>query len=69
MPIPPPPQTFICQACGWKKTTLSASDCLMQGVNWYFTCPKCGDAHLTRRPAGRVETMKARLDEFLQHSD
>lgn len=43
MPIPSPPLTFRCIACGWKQTTSGpVSDVRIPGINQFTSCPRCG---------------------------
>ena len=65
MPIPPRPRTFICRACGWKTTTLPLSDCLIEGRDWFSSCPECLHDELESRLATQAEIMKKRLANFL----
>lgn len=64
MPIPPRPRTFICPACGWKRTVILLSDCIMEG-DWYSECPECRHDQLETRLATQAEIMKQRLANFL----
>lgn len=54
MPVRPPPFTFECGDCGWKKTVAPQSDCLRPG-EWVMVCPKCGGDRLKMRAATTVE--------------
>lgn len=65
MPIPPRPRTFICHACGWKRTALPLSDCLVEGRDWFCNCPECRHGELETRLATQTEIMKERLANFL----
>lgn len=65
MPMPPHPRTFICPACNWKRTAIALSDCLMEGRDWFSTCPECRHKELETRLATRAEIMKKRLANFL----
>lgn len=65
MPIAPRPMSFVCPACGWKRTTLPISDALVLGRDWFGQCPACAHQPLDVRPATRTEIMRERLLEFL----
>ncbi|CAD5375350.1 conserved hypothetical protein [Pseudomonas sp. OF001] len=65
MPIPPPPSTFRCTDCGWRRTVIPRSDALILGVDWFEHCPQCGSQTLQWRPASATETFKARLQQLL----
>jgi len=64
MPIPPPPLTFHCPACGWCRTVIPRSDALFQGVDWFERCPQCDSQSLQRRPATAAEILKAKLQRL-----
>lgn len=66
MPIPPQPRTFRCLACNWQGTTIPLSDCLLSGIDWHSSCPKCHNDALDCRLATRSEIMKKRLSDFLR---
>ncbi|RMW98656.1 hypothetical protein EBQ25_08795 [Allofranklinella schreckenbergeri] len=51
MPIPPPPCTYRCPACGWSKTVQPASDALIRGVDYFDRCPRCDAQPLERHRA------------------
>jgi len=51
MPVPPPPQTFACRECGWKKTTAPRSDVLFPGIDVFDHCPACSNRTLDVRRA------------------
>jgi len=42
MPIKPPPTTWHCPKCQWRKTVSPKSDALQAGVEWFDHCPQCG---------------------------
>ncbi|KAF1053634.1 MAG: hypothetical protein GAK43_01304 [Stenotrophomonas maltophilia] len=66
MPIPPPPTTFTCPVCTWKKTRLPLSDALVAGRDFFSHCPRCQHQPLEQRPASRAEIMRTRLNHFLK---
>lgn len=61
MPVPPPPTTYICNKCDWKRTVFLASDVRMEGINSFHRCPSCGSIELTRRRANLLELLAARI--------
>jgi hypothetical protein len=65
MPIPPPPMTFSCPSCGWKKPTTPRSDALVIGVDWFNHCPECGREDLTCEVASPPASALTRLKQLL----
>lgn len=65
MPIRPPPFTFTCTACSWKKTTFPLSDALVFGRDCFPECPKCA-GKLEMERATRAEVFKTRLEHFFK---
>ena len=45
MPLPPPPLTYDCPQCGWRKTTAPKSDALRPG-EFFACCSECGNRDL-----------------------
>lgn len=45
MPVRPPPCTYVCAKCGWKKTVQPISDALVPG-DILQECPLCGNDKL-----------------------
>lgn len=59
MVMKPPPTTYSCPACGWKKTVVPISDVRLRGVDSFGRCPKCGNGNLKARTAGAIEGLFA----------
>jgi predicted RNA-binding Zn-ribbon protein involved in translation (DUF1610 family) len=64
MPFPPPPMTFSCPKCGWRKRVQPASDALRLDLDWFACCPQCGndDIQMTQhsRPTGLLGWLTGR---------
>lgn len=65
MPIPPPPYTLRCPACGWKKTVVPLSDALRYGIEWFDCCPQCGHKQLEKTAVAPHDGLLARLKRLL----
>lgn len=65
MPMPPPPSTFYCPTCGWRKTVVPKSDVMVRGHTWFEACPECNHAPLERAPATLLECSMAKLREII----
>ena len=65
MPIRPPPMTFRCPSCGWKKTTHPKSDALIIGIDCFTCCPQCGREDILQECASLPETALERLKRLL----
>lgn len=61
MPLRPKPSTFTCPACGWRKTTAPRSDAVLPGLDWFVSCPKCGNEDLAVRKANVLEAIGVKL--------
>lgn len=64
MPIPPRPITFKCPNCHWQRSYASPSDALCLPP-WATQCPRCGHEGMRHKPASAIESIKARLLDFL----
>ncbi|SCY56242.1 hypothetical protein SAMN02927929_03315 [Pseudomonas flexibilis] len=65
MPIPPPPMTFRCPACGWKQTTHPRSDALAIGIDCFDRCPRCGHEDIECEYGDKTVTVLQRLIRLL----
>lgn len=65
MPFPPPPMTYTCSKCGWRKTTAPKSDALMPGDH-YTACPSCGHTGLKVKVVSGMQGQFARALNMLK---
>lgn len=64
MPFPPPPTTYSCPKCGWKKTVAPKSDALLPG-DFYNACPSCGNTDLECKMASGIRASLDRLRSIM----
>jgi predicted RNA-binding Zn-ribbon protein involved in translation (DUF1610 family) len=64
MATQPPPMTFTCPACGWKKTTAPRSDVWLAGVDGFDQCPECGYESLDVRRANAIEALVVAINNI-----
>ena len=65
MPIPPPPTTYICPACGLSKTVFPRSDALMPG-DFFHACPSCGHTSLDRKTVDLTSLSPGSLYDWIK---
>lgn len=67
MPTTPCPFTIRCLSCGWKKTSIPASD-VMTEKDFPSVCPQCFNEELEKGAASAWDKAKAHSQSYALHA-